>query len=108
MGETSYVTIESKTFNSDKAITQSVENTRQSIAYLSWVEAHAAGSTVVQVDGQYPSSETISKKQYLLSQELRLFSKIDASDQVQKFLNYCVSQKTGQAIIKDMGWISIG
>ena len=52
--------------------------------------------------------ENHSKKQYLLSQELRLFSKIDASDQVQKFLNYCVSQKTGQAIIKDMGWISIG
>jgi phosphate transport system substrate-binding protein len=108
MGETSYVTIDSKTFNSDKAITQSVENSRQSIAYLSWVAAHAAGSAVVQVDGQYPSSETISKKQYLLSQELRLFSKIDASDQVEKFLNYCVSQKTGQAIIKDMGWISIG
>jgi len=108
MGENSYVTIASKTLNSSKAITQSVENNRQSIAYLSSIPAYAAGSAIVQVDGQYPSSETISKKQYLLSQELKLFSKIDTSDQVQKFLNYCVSQKTGQAIIKDMGWISIG
>ena len=108
MGENFHVTIESKTLNSNKAITQSVENNRQSIAYLGWVPAYTAGSTIVRVDDHYPSSETISKKQYLLSQELRLFSKLDASDQVQKFLDYCVSQKTGQAIIKDMGWISIG
>lgn len=108
MGENSYVTIESKTLNSSKAIIQAVENNRQSIAYLSWASASAASSTIVQIDGHYPSSESISKKQYLLSQELRLFSKSDTSDQVQKFLDYCVAQKTGQAIIKDMGWISIG
>jgi ABC-type phosphate transport system substrate-binding protein len=91
-----------------RALTQAVQNNRQSIAYLSWAPAHAIGASIIRIDDLYPSSETISKKQYLLSQELQLFSKRDTSDQVQRFLDYCIAQQTGQAIVKEMGWISIG
>ena len=108
MGENHHVTIESKTLSDNKEIIQAVKNNRQSIAYLNWVAAHTAGATALRIDDSYPTSETISKKQYLLSQELQLFSKRNASDHVQRFLDYCTSPKTGQAIIRDMGWIAVG
>ena len=108
MGENHHITINSRTFANSKEITQAVANRPQAIAYLSWRLADAAGATVVLINDRSPSSETISKKQYLLSEELRLFSKIAPSDHIQRFLDYCVSPNTGQSIIKDMGWISIG
>ena len=108
MGENYPVTIESNTMLDGRQLTQAVENNRQAIAYLSWVPAHTADSTILRIDDRYPSSETISKKQYLLSQELQLFSKSDVSDHVQRFLDYCTSPNTGQAIIRDMGWLSLG
>lgn len=108
MGENSHITIEAKTLNDSTAITQAVATNKQSIAYLSWVPAQAAGSTIVLIDNRHPSSETIAKRQYLLSQELQLFTKSDASDHVRRFLDYCTSPQTGQAIIRNMGWISLG
>lgn len=108
MGENYHITIESQTLADSKEITQAVANNPKSIAYLSWIPANATGSTIVLINDRHPSSETISKKQYLLSQELRLFCKSDSSDLVQRFLDYCVSPNTGQAIIREMGWISIG
>lgn len=108
MGENQHITINSRIFIDSKDGTQAVANRPQAIAYLSWLPANAAGTKILLLDDRYPSSETISKKQYLLSQELRLFSKSAPSEHVQSFLDYCVSPKTGQAIIKDMGWILIG
>ena len=108
MGENHHISIDSKTLPDGRALTKAVQNSRQSIAYLSWAPAHATGAAIVRIGDRYPSSETISKKQYLLSQELHLFSKRDTSDQVQRFLDYCIAQHTGQAIVREMGWISIG
>jgi phosphate transport system substrate-binding protein len=108
MGENYPITIETKTLFDNKEITQAVAKNRQAIAFLSWVPAYEAGSTIVRIEDHYPSSETISKNQYLLNQELQLFSKSDANDHVQRFLDYCTAPNTGQAMIRDMGWISLG
>lgn len=87
-------------------VEQTVENDPAAIAVSGVSSAHKRAVKLVRVNGKAPVRENIADGSYLLYRPLYLVTKVDASEEVRKFLAFAQSAE-GQAVISGEGTVNL-
>jgi phosphate transport system substrate-binding protein len=103
MGTKDHITFDAKVFESNVAIVEAVLANPHAIGYIVSTVASKSKLKALSVGNIFPTQETISKCQYPICQELRLLTRKSPNEQIQKFIDYCLSSDKGMAILKKHG-----
>lgn len=103
MGLKEHVTFDAKVFQDNETLSEAVLSDPHAIGYMASTAASKTKLKMISVNNVYPTQESISKCQYPVCQELRLLTRKNSNEQIQKFIGYCLAPDRGMAILKKLG-----
>lgn len=90
---------------SNSAVATTVANTPGAIGYIG-LGYLAEGITALEVNGVYPSKETITAGEYKLTRSLYMYTNGDPEGVEKEFIDFILSPQ-GQKIVEEQGFVSI-
>lgn len=106
MGVKEHVTFDAKVFQDNATLSEALLVNPHAIGYMASTVASKTKLKMLSVNNIYPTQESISKCKYPVCQELRLLTKKNSNEQIQKFIRYCLEPDKGMAILKRLGIVT--
>jgi phosphate transport system substrate-binding protein len=103
MGSKEHVTFDAKIFEDNVTLGEAVLANPHAIGYMISTVASKTKLKMLSINNIFPTQESISKCKYPVCQELRLLTRKNSNEQIQKFIEYCLAPDKGMAILKKLG-----
>lgn len=103
-----HITLKAKVVSNLAELLQAITSDPFSIGYLGTTFLSKAKVKPIAINGFMPSYQNILSEHYPIRNELYLLTRPSPSQEIKEFIDYCLDEKKGQAIIQGMGLVPIG